>query len=123
MRESRKYEGMSDVQLGDMEGIELVTLETYKAPPQRKRKRKKRKGPIILTAFFCVLALTAVTGCIVLIMRNQELQTEVNEAMAYIDEVNSITVYTEEETRKMIEDAVREAAQNAAQEAAFEKEE
>lgn len=123
MRESRKYEGMSEVQLEDMDGMEFVTLETYKAPPQRKRKRKRRKDPIIITAFFCVLALTAVTGCIVLIMRNQELQTEVNEAMAYIDEVNSITVYTEEETQKMIEDAVQAAAQNAAQEASEEKEE
>ncbi len=122
MRESRKYEGDRKLGLGEMDGIEVVTLENDRPMPRRKKKRKKRKGPIVLTAFLCLLALAAVTGCIVLAMRNQKLQNEVDEAMAYIDEVNSVVVYTEEETQQMVADAVREAEQRAAQVASGEKE-
>ena len=122
MRESRKYEGDTKPGLGEMDGIEVVTLENDRPMPLRKKKRKKRKGPIVLTAFLCLLALAAVTGCIVLVMRNQKLQNEVDEAMAYIDEVNSVVVYTEEETQQMVADAVREAEQRAAQVASGEKE-
>lgn len=127
MKEYKIGENVTENQTEEIDGMELLSLENYKMPTRRKHKRKKRKGSVVMTAFWCIFTLTAVAGCVVLMIRNRALQTEVNEAMAYIDEVNAITVYTEEETREMIKVAVQmaaqEAAANAAKEASAEKEE
>lgn len=89
---------------------------------KRPEKHKKKKGKVIFPVLLFLLALTSLAGCLVLVMQNQKLQTEVKQAMAYIDEVNSVIVYTEEEAQKMTEEAVQKAAQTASIEAAEAKE-
>lgn len=85
-----------------------------------RRKRKKKRGKIVFTAFLCVLALASLTGCMILVMQNRKLQTEVDEAVAYIDEVNSIIVYTQEEAQQMVDEAAQKAASEASDEKAQE---
>lgn len=77
----------------------------------KNRRRKKRRTVFSVCVF--LLALTALAGCFVLAMENRKLHDEVQVAMAYVDEVNSITTYTEEEVRKMTADAAAEAAEKS----------
>ena len=80
------------------------------------KNRRRRKRRAIFTVCLCLLALTAMAGCLVLVMENRHLHDEVQVAMAYVDEVNSITTYTEEEVRKMTADAAAEAAEKSSME-------
>lgn len=69
-----------------------------------------------MTAVLCMIALGALTGCLFLLIRNHNLENEVSEAIAYIDEVNSVTTYTEEEMQSMVEKAETEASSEKEQE-------
>lgn len=80
---------------------------------KRHRKRGRRRGAG-LSAFLCLLALGALTGCLYLVMRNRSLQTEVAEAMAHIAAIDAVTTYTEEEVQGMVSDAVEKASADAA---------
>jgi Lyzozyme M1 (1,4-beta-N-acetylmuramidase) len=77
-----------------------------------KNRRRKRRRTVFSVCLF-LLALTALAGCFVLAMENRQLHDEVQVAMAYVDEVNSITTYTEEEVRKMTADAAAKAAEQS----------
>ncbi len=78
---------------------------------RRKNKGKRSGGSLWFLAILCVIALSALTGCLLLTAKNYSLKNEVNEAMAYIDEVNSITTYTEEEMQAIIAKEVGEASE------------
>lgn len=77
---------------------------------KRRRKRRRRKSNMGMPVLLCIIALAALTGCLFLSVKNRSLENEVSEAMAYIDEVNSVTTYTEEETKKKAEEAAEKAA-------------
>ena len=77
---------------------------------RRRKKRKKQGGGFVLPVILCLTALLALTGCLFLSVKNHNLQSQVSEAAAYIDEVNSVITYTEEETRAMAEEAAGKAA-------------
>ncbi len=79
---------------------------------RRNRRRKKRRA--VFSVFLFLLALTACAGCFFLWTENKKLHDEVQVAMAYVDEVNSVTAYTEDEVRKMTADAAAEAAEKSA---------
>ncbi len=80
------------------------------------KNRRRRKRRAVFSVCVCLLMLTAVAGCVVLAMENRHLHEEVQVAMAYVDEVNSITTYTEEEVQKMTADAAAEAAEKSSME-------
>ncbi len=79
---------------------------------RKNRRRKKRRA--VFSVFSLLLASTACAGCYFLWMENKKLHDEVQVAMAYVDEVNSVTAYTEDEVKKMTEDAAAEAAERSA---------
>ncbi len=83
---------------------------------RREKKRKRRSGGIVFPAVLCLLALTAVTGCVVLLLENRKLQNEVQVAMAYVEEVNAVTTYTEEEVHAMTAEAAAKAAEQSSSE-------
>lgn len=78
-----------------------------------KKKGRKRGRNIAWPVFLCIVALTALSGCLYLIMNNYKLKNEVAEATAYIDEMNSIVTYTQEEADNMVEEASTAAARKS----------
>ena len=57
-----------------------------------RRKRRRRRG-IFLPVFLCIIALAALTGCLILVVKNRLLETERNEAMAHLDAANASPTY------------------------------
>lgn len=82
---------------------------------RKRRRRNERGGGLVFSVLLCLIALAGLTCCLLLLVKNRSLQSEVSEAMAYIEEVNSITTYTEAEAKTM--------ADAAADKASLEKEE
>lgn len=81
---------------------------------RKKRKRRKKRGShsnTIISVVLCLIALAALTGCLILVIKNRNLNTEVAEAMSYIDDVKAVTSYTEEEAQKMASEAAAQAAE------------
>ncbi len=83
---------------------------------RREKKRKRHSGGVVFPVFLCLLALTAVTGCVVLVLENRKLHNEVQVAMAYVEEVNAVTTYTEEEVHAMTAEAAAKAAEQSSSE-------
>lgn len=81
-----------------------------------RKNRKRQKRNTVFSAFLCVSALAALTGCFILWMENRKLHNEVQVAMAYVDEVKAIRTYTEEEVQKMTADAAAQAAEQSSME-------
>lgn len=76
---------------------------------RRRKSNRRRKGNLPLVVILCIIALGALTGSLLLTIKNQGLKSEVQEAMAYIDEVNATKTYTEEEMRTKSDQAVQKA--------------
>ncbi len=77
---------------------------------KRRRKRSRgRKGSLVLTIVLCMIALGALTSSLLLTIKNHGLKSEVQEAMAYIDQVNATKTYTEEELKTKLNEAVQNA--------------
>lgn len=91
--------------------IKELSAEEKGGRRRRRRRRRGRNGSVLLTVILCLTALGALTGCFFLSVRNNKLKTEVNEAMAYIEEVNGIKTYTEEEAKAMVDTAAAEASE------------
>lgn len=108
---------MEDLKFEDLNGGN--SRESLNIGPRgkrhKRRRKKRRKSGMGMSVVLCLIALISLTGCLFLSIKNHSLKSEVSEAMAYIDEVNSIPSYTEEETHKK--------EQQAAERAAAEKEE
>lgn len=81
-----------------------------------RKNRRRRKRRTIFSVFLCLAVLAALTGCFVLVLENRKLQDEIQVAMAYVDKVNSVTVYTEEEVQKLTKEAAAEAAERSSME-------
>lgn len=81
------------------------------------RRRKRRKsGAFLFPALLCVMVLAALTACLALLAKNKELEEEVLKSAAYIEEMNSITTYTEEEAKGMAEEASEKASKEKEEE-------
>lgn len=101
-----------------MNHLHIENLNGPEEVPGRQRKRNKRykrrgKGGIGIHIFLCLVVLGALTGCLFLVTKNHSLQTEVDEAMAYIDEASKVKTYTEEEVQNMVSEAREKAAAEA----------
>lgn len=104
-----------------IEDLNAADKKRYAEPERRKPgyKRKKRRrgaGSVGISAVFCIIALASLTGCLVLLLQNRSLQNEVAEAAAYMEEVNSVVSYTEEEAQAMVDAAVEKTAKTASDE-------
>ncbi len=72
-----------------------------------RRKRRRRRG-IFLPVFLCIIALAALTGCLILVERN--------EAMAHLDAANASPTYSEAQVQDMIDTAATDAARQKEEE-------
>lgn len=106
-----------------MERYEGRNLKNNKRTEGYRRKRKKRRARAVFLTGISILVLTLLTGCVILMLHNRKLQSQVSEAMAYIDDINSVVVYTEEEVKQMTAEAAAEASREAAWNAEKAKEE
>lgn len=76
------------------------------------RKRKKQSVSLMTNIIFCLIALIALTGCIVLLLQNYMLQNESAQAMAEFDEYKALKeecVYTQADLEAYVTEAVSEA--------------
>lgn len=76
------------------------------------RKKRKQSTSLITNIIFCVIALVALTGCIVLLLQNYMLQNESAQAMAEFDEYKALKeecVYTQADLEAYITEAVSAA--------------
>ncbi len=76
------------------------------------RKKRKQSTSLITNIIFCVIALVALTGCIVLLLQNYMLQNESAQAMAEFDEYKALKeecVYTQSDLEAYITEAVSAA--------------
>ncbi len=80
-----------------------------------RRKRRRRRG-IFLPVFLCIIALAALTGCLILVVKNRLLKTERNEAMAHLDAANASPTYSEAQVQDMIDTAATDAARQKEEE-------
>lgn len=115
MPKAGMWEGKASESREQRQNIAERKMPESKIPESRitvkNRRRKKRKA--VFSVILFLLALTAVAGCIALAVENRHLNGEIQVAMAYVDEVNSITTYTEEEVQKITADAAAEAAEKS----------
>ncbi len=76
------------------------------------RKKRKQSTSLITNIIFCIIALAALTGCIVLLLQNYMLQNVSAQAMAEFDEYKELKeeyVYTQADLDAYISEAVTEA--------------
>lgn len=99
----------------DMDEADKLKTESFSAGRDSYRRtagrrKKRRQRGIFLPIFLCLIALASLTGCLILVVKNRLLETEAEEAAAYIEEMNSIVSYTEEEVKDMVEEAASDAS-------------
>ncbi|NBJ91574.1 glycoside hydrolase family 25 protein [Parablautia muri] len=74
-----------------------------------RRNKKKQLSSLISNIIFCLIALTALTGCIVLVLQNYSLQNEGREVMSRLEEHELEFIYTQEDLDAYLaENALRE---------------
>ncbi len=89
-----------------------------------KRKKKRRNGTLVLNIILCVIALGALTGCLLLLLDNHRLKQQDQEVMAQVEEPEPLVLepelmektYTEEEVQEMVVALAEEAAGEASEE-------
>lgn len=72
------------------------------------RKKRKQRASLITNIIFCIIALTALTGCIFLLLQNYMLKDESVQAMAELDEYkiqNEGYIYTQSDVDSLIQEA------------------
>ncbi len=85
-------------------------------PRAVRRRRKRRRKGIFLPVFLCLIALASLTGCLYLVVKNRLLETEKNEAVAYLNEVKTEPSYSETQMQDMVDAAVLEASKQKEEE-------
>ncbi len=110
--DGNRGEKFPETAYGGMENAE----DTGTISRVKRKNRKRRKRRAVFSAFLCLAVLAALTGCFFLALENRKLQDEVQVAMAYVEEVDSITTYTEEEVQKLTKEAAAEAAERSSME-------
>lgn len=83
---------------------------TRKKRHGKKKKRGRNGGNLFLAVLLCILALASLTCCLILLVKNRSLETEVTETMTYLDEVSAKYIYTEEEAKEMVEKGIQMGA-------------
>lgn len=74
-----------------------------------RRNKRKQQRSLISNIIFCLIALTALTGCIVLVLQNYNLQNEGREVMSRLEEHELEYIYTQEDLNAYLaENAIRE---------------
>lgn len=76
------------------------------------RRKRKQSTSLITNIVFCMIALIALTGCIVLLLQNYMLQSESAQAMAEFDEYKAMKeecIYTQADLEAYITEAVNNA--------------
>lgn len=76
------------------------------------RRKRKQSTSLITNIVFCVIALIALTGCIVLLLQNYMLQNESAQAIAEFDEYKAMKeecIYTQADLEAYITEAVNNA--------------
>lgn len=72
------------------------------------RKKKKQRASLITNIIFCIIALAALTGCIVLLLQNYLLKNESMQVMAELDEYKSRSedyLYTQTDMERYMQEA------------------
>lgn len=97
-----------------MPSISINEYENSRSRRQRRNKKGRRRrgggGSLVFSGLLCIIALAGLTCCMLLFVKNRSLQSEVSQAMAYIEEVNSVTTFTEEEAKNMADTAAAQAS-------------
>ncbi len=74
-----------------------------------KRNKRKQMRSLISNIIFCLIALTALMGCIVLVLQNHSLQNESREVMGRLEEHELEYIYTQEDLNAYLaENSIRE---------------
>lgn len=84
-----------------------------------RRSRRKQRVSLISNIIFCLITLTALTGCIILILQNYGLKNESRQVMAQLDEYEAREaefVYSQADLDAYIEEASQSARESQKQE-------
>lgn len=79
-----------------------------------RRKKRKQRNSLFANIVFCVIALTALTGCILLLLQNYVLKNKSKETMAMLKEAEARQadfVYTQADVNAFKEEAAAQAKQ------------
>ncbi len=98
----------------DMDKEQGISQEYIPRMPRKRRKRRRRG--IFLPVFLCMIALASLTGCLFLVVKNRLLETEKEEAVAYLNEMRTEPSYSETQMQDMMDAAVLEAARQKEEE-------
>lgn len=112
-----------DLEIEDMNRLQdlsrtmpSISMNEYeKSGKYRRRKGKKgRKRTAFKGSLFsillCIISLTALTCCLILLVKNRSLQTEIAETMLSMHEEKTIKTFTEEESQAMADSAAQKAS-------------
>lgn len=107
----------------DMDKAEILVYpsrETSSEMPVQRRKKRRRRG-IFLPVFLCIITLMSLTGCLFLVIKNRQMEMEIREAAAYMEEMNDASSYTdvsytEEEAAEMVNAAAADASRQKEEE-------
>lgn len=72
------------------------------------RKKRKQRASLITNITFCIIALVALTGCIILLLQNYLLKSESMQVMAELDEYKSQSegyIYTQADVDNYVQEA------------------
>lgn len=134
-RYQRYYRQADDSEASSWLGTEEIKIEDWTQTKQQKggreyrasdsvgkkksRKRKKRgrrKENLGFAVLLCIITLASLTCALVLFVKNRSLESQVTEAMASLDEVSAKYIYTEEDTKEMVETGIQMGASEKEQE-------
>ncbi len=91
---------------------------------KKKRKNKSKNNALILNIILCVIALGALTGCMILLLQNHRLKQQEMEVMAEVPEMEeeqpTLVLEPELMEKTFTEEEVQEIAEALAQQAAGE---
>ena len=100
--------------------MEYKTNRPMSGKKRRSGKKRSKTSHLLVHMVLCIIALSALTGCIILLVQNHRLQQEAVQAMARVEQIEEETKaikFTEEEANAIAESMAAQAAQDAAVEA------
>lgn len=85
-----------------------------------RRNRRKQKINLITNIIFSLITLSALTGCIILILQNYSLKNESQEVISRLEEYEELQdkyIYTQEDLEAYSDEAAREALEQGREDA------
>lgn len=84
-----------------------------------RRMKKRHRNNVVTNIILCIIALAALTGCIILLLQNKNLSNKAEETLVKLEESEAskdLYIFTQEDADALAQEAATQAGEDARQE-------